>query len=46
MNDATLNHKIHSFRKMKEEQIPDLKRKNVDQLLRDLVKEEELSRVY
>jgi hypothetical protein len=39
MNNLLLNHKIHSFIKMKENQMPELKRKNVDQMIDDLVSE-------
>jgi hypothetical protein len=37
MKNILLSHKIHSFMKMKENQMPELKDKSIDQMIEDLV---------
>lgn len=46
MNTILLNHRIHNFRKMKENEIPELKRKNADQMIETLAAEDRITRLF
>lgn len=36
MNNLSLNHEIHNFMKMKENEMPELKPQNIDKMIKDL----------